>query len=312
MPVSAVCSLRASCQYKVTSTGNYLNRPALLIKAKFATRLPSPPGKLAAASGSHDLDIWVDLETGLPLLVRDRFDETFAFDDGGKERRAGSTLQFWKGGDSIGRGALLASMDKTVSARGTSPAGTAAAPGAPGVAQPAPGTSGSASPGSAAGAGTDGADDIRNAGATAVIGGAPLEPEPSPELEATLKNAGIEISEVDAGLLLRVFDLRFAADSDMLLPTEKPKLDVLAEALAAAPPGRNFLVEGHAAATGKPQGELALSQARAKRIVDELVARGFAAGRFIYRGLGSTKPLASNDDEAGKARNRRVEVTILD
>jgi outer membrane protein OmpA-like peptidoglycan-associated protein len=199
-------------------------------------------------------------------------------------------------------------MDKSVSAEGKSTPGAAAT----GVAQPAPNPAGSAFPGSAAGAEPAGADDIRSAGATPVVGGAPLEPEPTPELAATLKNAGIEISEAEAGLLLRVFDLRFAADSDKLLPSEKPRLDVLARALAAAPAGRNFLVEGHAAATGKPQGELELSLARAKRIVDELVARGLSAGRFIYRGLGSTMPIASNEDEAGKSRNRRVEVTILD
>jgi outer membrane protein OmpA-like peptidoglycan-associated protein len=134
----------------------------------------------------------------------------------------------------------------------------------------------------------------------------------SPELSDALAKAGLEIGQGEAGVVLSIFDLRFAADSDALLASEKGRLDLIARALSSAPGDRNFLVEGHAAATGKPAGELELSRLRAKRIVDELVARGLAAPRFIYRGLGSSRPVAPNDTEAGKARNRRVEITILE
>ena len=46
-------------------------------------------------------------------------------------------------------------------------------------------------------------------------------------------------------------------------------------------------------------------------VVDELVARDIPASSFTYRGLGSTKPLASNSTEAGRALNRRVEIAIV-
>ncbi|MBP7262537.1 MAG: OmpA family protein [Spirochaetia bacterium] len=118
------------------------------------------------------------------------------------------------------------------------------------------------------------------------------------------------VSQSDRGVVLILFDLRFVADSDQLLTGEKPRLDAIAEALKRIP-DRTFLVEGHAADVGKPQGQYQLSEARAKRIVDELVARGIPASRFIYRGLGGDVPLAPNDTEQGRARNRRVEITVL-
>ena len=254
-------SLPYLAEYRSASKGSYANRPALLVKAKFATRLALPQGALREATGSHNLDIWLDLDSGLPLFVRDLFDETFGFADGGRERRAGSTLVFWKGAYSMGRGSLIASL-------GTSLAG----------------------------------DPPEKAGA-------PPDPGPAP---LALAREGIELAQGEAGIVLKIFGLQFKADSDELLPGERGRLDLVATALAAAPSDRGFLVEGHAASAGKPQGELELSQRRAKRIVDELAARGLAPTRFIYRGLGSTKPLAPNDSEAGRARNRRVEISILD
>jgi outer membrane protein OmpA-like peptidoglycan-associated protein len=62
---------------------------------------------------------------------------------------------------------------------------------------------------------------------------------------------------------------------------------------------------------GRPADEAALSEARAKRVVDELVARGIEAKRFLWQGYGATRPLAPNDTESNKALNRRVENTIL-
>ncbi len=129
--------------------------------------------------------------------------------------------------------------------------------------------------------------------------------------DRVLDEAGVEIAQSPAGIVLRVRDIRFVADSDEVLPSELWRLDAIAAALKALP-GRNFLVEGYSASVGNPSGELALSQRRAKRIADELAARGIEAGRFMYRGLGSAQPLAPNDTEAGRAKNRRVEITVLD
>jgi outer membrane protein OmpA-like peptidoglycan-associated protein len=108
-----------------------------------------------------------------------------------------------------------------------------------------------------------------------------------------------------------LYDLRFVADGDDLLASERGRLDAIAEALGRLS-DRTFLVEGHTADLGKPAGQYELSERRARRIVDELVARGIPQNRFVYRGLGADRPIAPNDTEANRARNRRVEITILD
>ena len=76
-------------------------------------------------------------------------------------------------------------------------------------------------------------------------------------------------------------------------------------------PKGQFLVEGHTASTGRPAGEQKLSEQRARRIAEELAARGVDAGAFICRGWGGNRSIASNDREEGRAENRRVEITIL-
>ncbi|MDR2398730.1 MAG: OmpA family protein, partial [Spirochaetaceae bacterium] len=141
---------------------------------------------------------------------------------------------------------------------------------------------------------------------------------PPPQAEAPesmpvmgLEQAEIELAPVPEGVRLTVKDIRFVPNSPDFLATETPRLDLIAQALQQVPE-RTFLVEGHTAVAGSTDGDLELSLERAKRMVDELVRRGISADRFIYKGWGSTKPLADNATEEGRSRNRRVEITILE
>jgi outer membrane protein OmpA-like peptidoglycan-associated protein len=122
---------------------------------------------------------------------------------------------------------------------------------------------------------------------------------------------GIDVAAVSEGIRLTIKDLRFKLDSDELLPGERSRLDTIARALKRIP-DRTFFVEGHTAAVGRPSGEMELSIQRAKRMVDELAARGIPPARFIYKGWGGTRPLGDNANEAGRGRNRRVEITIME
>jgi outer membrane protein OmpA-like peptidoglycan-associated protein len=122
---------------------------------------------------------------------------------------------------------------------------------------------------------------------------------------------GIDVSSVPEGVRLTLKDIRFSPDSDELLPAEQSRLDMISAALKQMP-GRNFFVEGHTAAVGRPDGELELSVRRAKRMVNELVKRGISESRLLYKGWGGTKPVGDNETEAGRSRNRRVEITILE
>lgn len=117
--------------------------------------------------------------------------------------------------------------------------------------------------------------------------------------------------ETPAGIRLSVRDIKFKPDSDQVLPGEKSRLDEIAEVLKLAP-NSQFLIEGHTASVGKPAGEQKLSEERAKNIATELAKRGIPADRFICKGHGGNKPIASNSTDAGRAQNRRVEITILE
>lgn len=79
-----------------------------------------------------------------------------------------------------------------------------------------------------------------------------------------------------------------------------------------AHPGKRILVAGHTDNVGDPDSNLKLSTARAEAVRDWLVdASGMPATQFAIQGYGDTRPLADNDTEAGRARNRRVEITLV-
>lgn len=83
-------------------------------------------------------------------------------------------------------------------------------------------------------------------------------------------------------------------------------------AWAAATPSAKIRIEGHTDATGSPDANRALSLRRAEAVRDALIARGIAATRIAVSGEGAAQPVASNDEPAGRARNRRVVVRLGD
>jgi outer membrane protein OmpA-like peptidoglycan-associated protein len=135
--------------------------------------------------------------------------------------------------------------------------------------------------------------------------------ETEPEYPAIPADFGpdIEVTTVPEGIKL-MLHIQFMPDSDQFVPEERLRIDGIAAALQQIPE-RTFLVEGHTSEVGYSNG-IELSERRAKHMVDELVGRGISADRFIYKGWGSTKPVASNATMAGRTRNRRVEITILE
>ena len=71
-------------------------------------------------------------------------------------------------------------------------------------------------------------------------------------------------------------------------------------------------VEGNTDNVGNPDRNQALSQGRAQAVVSYLVAKyGFDRNRFVALGNGSSKPLASNDSNDGRSKNRRTDIKII-
>ena len=75
---------------------------------------------------------------------------------------------------------------------------------------------------------------------------------------------------------------------------------------------RHFIVEvaGHTDSTGKEKANRRLSEVRAKAVVEALVREGVPIDRLSAVGYGSSRPIADNATKAGRARNRRIEITV--
>lgn len=120
----------------------------------------------------------------------------------------------------------------------------------------------------------------------------------------------IEVEETAAGIKLAIRNLQFKPDSSELVEGESKRLDQLAKVLKTT--DARLLVEGHTARVGEESNEQELSEERARAVAQALSERGVTISRFICKGWGGRKPLDSNETQEGRARNRRVEITILD
>ena len=74
-----------------------------------------------------------------------------------------------------------------------------------------------------------------------------------------------------------------------------------------------MLISGHTALAGSEAARLKLSKERAQAVANFLVSIGLKDAYHVFtQGFGAEKPIAPNETEAGKAKNRRVEITILE
>ena len=70
-------------------------------------------------------------------------------------------------------------------------------------------------------------------------------------------------------------------------------------------------IQGHTDNVGGVDYNMTLSENRARAVYDALISRGIEPSRLRYRGFGFSRPIASNDTEEGRAKNRRTEFVIL-
>jgi outer membrane protein OmpA-like peptidoglycan-associated protein len=103
--------------------------------------------------------------------------------------------------------------------------------------------------------------------------------------------------------------LLFDFDSDVVRSEAATNLRNLAASLDKYP-GSDLLIAGHTDSVGTDAYNLGLSQRRAESAASYLVANGVDRSRLRSRGLGETEPVSPNDSDAGRSKNRRVEVAI--
>ena len=127
------------------------------------------------------------------------------------------------------------------------------------------------------------------------------------------RTAGTDVQVIRRGddLVLNIpSGITFAYDSSAVQPQFQRTLDQVAQTLAEYK--ETYIdVYGHTDATGSDAYNQALSERRAVAVADYLAGRGVQAARIATRGYGKTQPIASNDTDAGRAANRRVEIKIV-
>ena len=325
-------------RYTYTGDDLYNGEPVYLISAEWATRYNTGgttmyvdwggDKELNYAQGSHKATIIVSKATGAALVIRDTVDEIFVYKDGNKYQYKGTISLFTEYPPAIDRSKLIAALKKMDLLDDDEAEMLLQRP----VSKD--GTGGVKAPDATAGKGGFENDDSWEPVNTSewITQGNPDKGKKEKstaakdtksktdklkkqiedhQAKSSKASAPISVDNTEAGIRLTIQNLQFKADSAELLPGEEKRLDQIAEILRLAE-GAQFLIEGHTADTGYEAGEMKLSKERADSIAAALSKRGIGSERFICKGSGGKKPIASNETAEGKALNRRVEITILD
>jgi outer membrane protein OmpA-like peptidoglycan-associated protein len=121
----------------------------------------------------------------------------------------------------------------------------------------------------------------------------------------------LQLRQTESGVVVTLGDVLFETGQSILLASSHSSLVEVVDLLQSEPDKR-IRIEGHTDAVGSAQDNLELSQRRADAVMTALVELGLNAERVVAVGLGEDFPIASNEDEEGRSRNRRVDVILLD
>ena len=161
-------------------------------------------------------------------------------------------------------------------------------------------------------------NQVGNTAAGAIIGaavggaaGAIIGHQMDQQAEELDDIAGADVQRVGEGIVV-TFDsgILFDYDSDALKTNARSNLTELAQSLQRHP-DVDVMIVGHADATGSDEYNMNLSYRRANSAAQYLQQQGVASARIETAGRGETEPIASNDTDAGRAENRRVEIAIF-
>ena len=120
----------------------------------------------------------------------------------------------------------------------------------------------------------------------------------------------IRMKKIEVGNKIVLNNIFFDFDKATLRPESKAELDRLATMLTEMP-NLKIEISGHTDNVGAATYNKTLSQNRAKSVVDYLIKNGIAASRLTYKGYGFDQPIASNDNDEGRQKNRRTEFKIV-
>ena len=299
---------------------------------------------LKSAQGSHKATMYVSKKSGNALVVRDMVDETFIYNDGNSYSFKGSISMFTEYPPAYDKSKLIPALQRVASVSekelkeilekpvnesswienekkssdsmknknfesGMNSGKNNSSSAEKKIAKNKNQISGTKTNGSDSGSGKiknqsqkkkNSADEIQSK----ISAGKNSSSNSKSEKKVIVENTA-------AGIRLTMQNLNFKPDSAELLPGENERLDQIAQVLKEVP-DQMFLVEGHTASVGYEKGEMKLSVERANSVASALIQRGIPREKFICKGSGGTKPIADNSTSEEKAKNRRVEITILE
>ena len=124
-----------------------------------------------------------------------------------------------------------------------------------------------------------------------------------------LKKAGADVRSTNRGVVVNLPDILFQFDRANLTPEAHRTVEEISNVLTGVK-DRPIAVEGHTDSIGTVRYNKDLSYRRAQSVVAKLSQAGVPRGQMQVVGYGEGKPIATNNSDAGRARNRRVEIIV--
>jgi NitT/TauT family transport system substrate-binding protein len=135
---------------------------------------------------------------------------------------------------------------------------------------------------------------------------------PSPRVKDTVVACTDCAAPGKQAIVTKRITVNFPTGSAVLTPAAKTVIDDQVSFLATAFSGAYMNVEGNTDNTGSREANLVLSQHRAQSVIDYLVERyRLPRGQFTPVGKGPDNPVASNDTNDGRAKNRRTDIALI-
>ena len=131
-------------------------------------------------------------------------------------------------------------------------------------------------------------------------------------LRAQLVNSGVQVKRVGENELQLVMAQGIGFDTGSynlnasIFTTLNGVAQILNEYSASS-----LIIAGHTDSVGSAESNLTLSERRAESVTNYFIRNNVKSGRLTTRGYGERRPIASNDSAAGRAANRRVEISII-
>ena len=138
---------------------------------------------------------------------------------------------------------------------------------------------------------------------------AELAAEQADSLRRQLEN--LQLRQTESGVVVTLGDVLFeSGQTDLRQEAHSSLVEVVD--LLQSEPDKKIRIEGHTDSTGDEVTNLEISERRANKVLEALVALGVDPARVTTAGMGEDFPIASNESEEGRSRNRRVDVILLD